>query len=190
MPNCDFYAAGDDLEKVLRFVFEEMDCRVFDSYSEPGKELLEFHNLEEPRTVHAIGAGKNEAAQILLQLWPTAASGNAKIRKIDLRQKQPDDPKFRYCIEGWGLIQLHLGGCDDRVIIHSHTNCFSEKGAHRHYLPSMDFPDHPAKWDWKVVTGQSGKLNRFIRKSALSKHGSRPILPHAHDLVGRGLVME
>jgi len=54
----------------------------------------------------------------------------------------------------------------------------------------MDLLDHPARWDWKIVTSQSAKLNRFIRKSAASKNGSRPILPQAHDLVQQGLAVD
>lgn len=189
MPNCDFYAAKDDLERVLRFVFGELSCRVFDAYSEPEKELREFHGLDGVLAAHSVGACENAAAQICLQLWPVSAYGNVNFRRIKLRQKQSVDPTFRYCIEGWGLIQLYLGGCNDQTIFHSHTNCFGEKGAHRRYLPSMGL-GHPAKWDWTVVTSQSRKLNSFIRKVATRNEGNRPILPQAHDLVQQGVTMD
>jgi hypothetical protein len=41
----------------------------------------------------------------------------------------------------------------------------------------------PAAWDWPAVTSASGKLNRAIRRMAVDKIGSHPVLPHAAQVI-------
>lgn len=43
MPNLDFYAVDDDWSAVLETVFDLGMFRVFESNSEPDRELREFH---------------------------------------------------------------------------------------------------------------------------------------------------
>ena len=58
MPQCYFYATESDFEPVLRFVFDELNCRVFETYSKPEKELREFISFE---AVNAISEKRKPA---------------------------------------------------------------------------------------------------------------------------------
>lgn len=42
MPNCDFHAADDDFDKIPQFVFDELNCRVFETYSKPSHNKSEM----------------------------------------------------------------------------------------------------------------------------------------------------
>ncbi len=42
-------------------------------------------------------------------------------------------------------------------------------------------------WDFKAVTAESSRINRFIRKLATSKRGSRVVLPGAAAAFSDGI---
>jgi hypothetical protein len=93
---------------------------------------------------------------------------------------------FRYDARGWGLIQLYFVAQRDGKLKASHTNHQSETGARRWEPIFMDEPDRVDDWDWGGVQRTSASLNRFIRATAPSKFGSRPVLPSAHEARARG----
>jgi hypothetical protein len=184
MPNCDFYAAEQDLEAILKFVFDELNRRVYESYSEPDKELIEFKD-----SGHLLSYRNAEVSEnlFLLQLWPVEASKNVWIKKFSLNPEYCDGATFRYNVEGWGLIQLYFGGVKANQLHHSHTNHNSRQRAMNWSETLADSLGDPLDWDWKIVSSVSGKLNRYIRKQAASKVGSRPVLPYAHRLEKQGV---
>lgn len=186
MPNCDFYAADQDFQPILRFVFDELDCRVFESYSANDSELIEFSNIDQIWSSDRVGKCVKRSQSICLQLWPVNASRNVRIRKIDLDPVSAKGATYRYCVEGWGLIQLYLGGESELGIVHSHTNHNSEKRTLHWADVYRSKLGDPKDWDWSVVQSQSGRLNRRIRKAAVSKIGSRPVLPYAQRLLDGG----
>lgn len=190
MPNCDFYAAKNDLDAVLTFVFDDMNCRVFESYSQPDNSLIEFGSLAQLLSVAEIGACDLSGHSALLQLWPIAASDNVNIKKFQLDPTKSNGAQFRYNIEGWGLIQLYLGGIRGQKIFHSHTNHNSEKRALKWSDTYSSELGNPKVWNWKTVTSESGKLNRFIRKLAISTNNGRPILPYASALIDDGYTLD
>jgi hypothetical protein len=93
------------------------------------------------------------------------------------------DATFRYSCEGWGLILLHYGGVfGEQELRWSHTNHNSEKRASA-WAHTLNHLGDPAAWDWPAVTSASGKLNRTIRRMAVYKIGSHPVLPHAAQVI-------
>jgi hypothetical protein len=112
-------------------------------------------------------------------------------RRIDFHPGARGDTTFRYCCEGWGLIQLYYGGSvGTQELRWSHTNHNTEKRASA-WAPTVPRLGDPAAWNWAAVTGASGKLNRAIRRMAVSKIGSRPVLPHAGQFIAQaGLQYE
>lgn len=182
VPNLDFYAADDDWFGVLESVFDLGLFRVFESHSEPDCELREFQAATDvpdgPRGRH-------------LALFVVGAGPEPTARRIDFLPGVSDDTTFRYCCEGWGLIQLHYGGSiRAQELRWSHTNHNTEKRASAWATTTPRLGD-PAAWNWAAVTGASGKLNRVIRRMAVSKIGSHPVLPHAAQFIAQaGLQYE
>ncbi|WP_433688821.1 hypothetical protein ACQP0I_12305 [Micromonospora carbonacea] len=104
-------------------------------------------------------------------------------RRIDLLAEAPGDPTFRHCCEGWGLVQLHYGGpFGAQELRWSHTNHNSEKRAAA-WAATVPRLGDPAAWDWPAVSRASGRLNRVIRRMAVSRIGAHPVLPHAGRLI-------
>jgi hypothetical protein len=187
VPNCDFYAAPSDFEPVLRFIFEDMECRVFEAYSRLDHDLREFSCFEEllDRADPKPGDCSNSKLSCFLMLWPLRASMHVRVRRIEL------DPatrlgKYWHALEGWGLISLQLGGLAKGELHPSHTNHNSESRATKWADTYKETMGDPSAWNWHVVTGTSAKLNRHIRSLATAKLGSRSVLPAAKEALDAG----
>lgn len=170
MPNCDFYAAGADIDDVLEFLFAKGDCQVFETYSAFDQQLAEFSKAEEIKQRYAVGNCKGTAPSVLLSLVPPSGRGAS----------------YRHTLEGWGTISLQLGGIGPKGLIHSHTNHNSEKRARAW---SSTRPEWKAVdlWNWPEVAKVSTRLNTHIRERlAVSKLGSRPLLREAAALLNNG----
>jgi hypothetical protein len=187
VPNCDFYAAPGDFEPILRFIFEDMDCRVFEAYSRFDHDLREFSRLEEivDNTHSRLEDRSNSKLSFSLMLWPFQASNQVRIRRIELNPAARLG-KYRHTVEGWGLISLQLRGLAEAELHPSHTNHNSENRAKKWAGTYKDTMGDPSAWNWDIVTGTSAKLNRHIRSLATAKIGSRPVLPAAKKALDAG----
>ena len=174
MANLDFYALGDDLRSLLRFVFAETDIVIYELASEFDRDARQFTSLTELETVFDLGGHKAGH----LQLWSRSVMARPVIRRIDL--KVPGH-SFRYAVEGAGLIQLYLDGQRDGIIYHTHYGHWNEPGARQR---SMHSADH---CDWKALAKLSGLIQRHIRRRlAVAKLFARPVLHQAFTAVERG----
>jgi len=187
LPNCDFYAAPGDFELILQFLFEELQCRVFEAYSRFDRDLREFSCLDElvESTETKLGDCSNSRLSCYLALWPVEASDQVRIRRIELNPTAGLGT-HRYSVEGWGLIFLQLGGLGKMEVHPSNTNHNSEKRARKWAETYEDLLGQPSAWNWDVVTRTSAKLNRRIRSLAAAKIGSRPVLPAAKEALDAG----
>lgn len=187
MPNIDFYAANGDFALVLEYVFLKSGCRVFQMDSAPGEEIIEFASFGELEKRYSIGLTKGTGPSVLLQLVPPYSLELCHIRRIDFTAGVFGEHGFRYSFEGWGLIQLYLGGTGPQGLVASHSNHFTEAGAR--YWEHVDEGKRGLvdAWDWRKVTATSSALNRFVRKLALFKIGSRPVLPAASAAFEKGV---
>jgi hypothetical protein len=182
MPNCDFYAMRDDHAKVLRFILEETECQVFEKNSAPWAEIRQFHKVDQILNTFDEGLGLHK---VLLNIYSPTMLGEFKFRRISLDQRKFGEGSFRYEAHGWGAIQLYLGGIHKDRLHSSHTNHNSEKRAIA-WANTIHDLGPPEKWNWGEVTRISSRINRFIRKIAIEKQGSRPILPAALHWVKAG----
>lgn len=155
---------------MIDVVFELDQFRVFESYSEPGHELREFSAaVEVPRSG--------------LMLFVKGTGPEPLARRIDFASDAVSGKQFRYECEGWGLIQLDYGGpVRGQELRWTHTN---HNTAARAAVWAATIPrlGEPAAWDWAAITKGSSRLNRRIRRMAVGKIGSHPVLPHAHRLI-------
>lgn len=187
MPNLDFYAVAADFDAVLEYVFAKSGCRVFESYSAFDSDLIEFKTADMLKEKLTVGQCSADSPSILLQLVVPENSALSRIRKIDLSPAKSGGHTFRYTIEGWGLIQLYLGGLGPRGVVSSHTNHNSEARARAWQRTCPDM-GQTNSWDWPQITSVSSAFNRYIRsKLAVGKLGSRPVLPAAQKAFDAGL---
>lgn len=182
MATLDFYAIGDDVHDIVRFIFAETDARIFESYSEPEAELREFRSYEELTSGCDLGAGRHPNGSVPhLQLWSPSVMPDVVVRRISLR---PPGPEYRYCISGAGLMQLYFGREENGIISGSHFGHWNEAGARARYVGDADAVD------WRALARLGGRIGRRIRErmAVASVHG-RPILPAAFEALVLGAVL-
>jgi hypothetical protein len=182
MPNCDFFAARSDLDLLLDFVFNHSGCRVYEHSSPFDTPAIEFLSVSEVKGRSPLGQCKGTAPSVLLQLLAPSA-GEAIIERIKLNPEYCGGATFRECVTGWGLIQLYLGGESPGGLVPSHTNHNSETRAKNWEAQYLAKLGPASKWNWAEIERTSRRLNGFIRKIAVAKDGSRPILPEAAKLM-------
>jgi hypothetical protein len=176
MPSITFYAAGTDLHRILNYVFDRSGCRVFENYSPFGEGIAEFKSVDELSARYSLGECQGGAPGALLALVTKGASDLFEIQRIALRPEFCEGHTFRYTIAGWGLIHLHLGGTGPHGLVSSNSNHFTAAGA-RQWVHTHSTLEPVEAWNWAEVASVSSALNRFIRKLAVFKIASRPVLP-------------
>ena len=186
MPNLDFYATGKDHETVLDLVFSTKAFKVFESYSRFDREIVEFHSTEQFRS-YFDSERPEEKCLILLQLFALNGGGEPLFHRIELKPRAVRGATFRFACEGWGLIQLQLGGMRKGRLSRSHTNHNSEKRAYTWEDVGDGRLGSPSAWNWQEITRASRRLNSAIRRLAVDKTSSRPILPEALTLREQGI---
>lgn len=189
MPNLDFYAHGSDFDPLLEHLFEMPGLRIFEMYSYPDCDLVEFRSVHEIRSRYPVGECKGTVHSAHLQLWPTSAGGRVEPRKFGLDPTKCGGATFRYCLEGVGLIQFYIGGRSPYGVLNSHTNHMTEKGVCAGSVASEESLRQIASWNWKEVHRVSSALNRHIRRNSVLKVGSRPVLPAAAALYAEGFPL-
>ena len=193
MPNCDFFAVGNDHRLILEFLFTSGDCDVHEHSSRFDQRVRVFQSLAEIEEHFAVTDWRRGAGEsILLQLYPHGAGGRVEHERVALDPAQCDGAKFREITRGWGLFQLYLEPIREsnglRRLPHSHTNHNSESRA-RGWADVIRDMVKPDKWDWARITEFSNRLNRFIRGLGVAKLGSRTILPQAAEMRESGVEL-
>jgi hypothetical protein len=182
MANVDFYAVKEDIRGLMHFLYEETDLRVFESYSEPEKELREFRRFQELwEAFEADTDPYGRSPQVLLQLWSPSVTQDVQITRIELKPTRRYPFTFRYRISGVALIQLYLAKPSGDVIADSHYGHWNEAGARQRSGGNADAVD------WSVLSKLSGRIQRHLRnKMAVAKVCGRPILPAAFGALQGG----
>ena len=189
MANLDFYATREDQLALLEFVLKDARCRVFESYSRFDMELREFKRPAEIDQAYNLATcgSKPPNHTALLQLLAPDVSTNVNIRRIELDKRRVKEGSFRFCLEGWGLIQLYLGSVGHLKISCSHFGHNSEARA-RNWEPNLIQSLGPVDaWDWKELEHASRRIRYHIsRRLSQAKTGSRPVLRDAETSRGAG----
>jgi hypothetical protein len=183
LANLDFFAARTDLRAVIEFLFTETDVRVFESYSEPDRELREFRSFDGLDTVSDIGTDRfGNGTAILLRLWSPSVCPEPEIVRFSLDPAKCQGHTFRHRIDSGGLIQLYLGGVHDRVVTHSHLGNFERAGAEKWGVAEGA--------DWTALASLSRRIQYHIRKRlAVAKVPRYPILSEAMSLARSGYTL-
>ncbi len=151
----------EQLNEIVAAVFAQGPVVVRQAYSNFGCATREFADadalLDDLHYEPGVG-------DVFLQytLYYPEAKGHTHERRIDLKPEACNGHTFRFCQEGWGLIQLQ---CDFRK--HPMVECrVAVNSAIRASNWSDTYPDFqsPNAWDWAVVERKAGRLVRLLRK--------------------------
>src|SRR5260370_21064881 len=126
MANLDFYATVEDHERLVAYLFEQGDVRIFESYSALDQQLKEFTRPD--HIFNELREARNSRLSVLLQLWAPAASAKVEIERFSV---SVPGHSYRHRIDGWGLMQLYLSKDTDQEIYPSHFGHFNQRSAEK-----------------------------------------------------------
>jgi hypothetical protein len=176
-----FFAVREDHKAIIDFILEQTDARIFELYSVPGQDLRQFRSFDELAAAHEVGI--DTRGSILLSLWSPSVMDTLEIEKIVFKPAPRDGPKFKYTIEGFGLISLYLGGVFDRAIITSEYGHNSLERARKW--------GYKSGVNWDALKKLSNKIQYHIRnRLAVARVSGRPILAGAYELVRSGYALK
>lgn len=160
----------DQLQEIVSAVFDQGPVIVREAYSGYGCGIIEF---SDSKTL--LGNMHNEQGirDFFRQyvLYYPEAKGYTYERRIALNPEACNGHTFRFCQEGWGLIQLQ---CDFRerpmVVCRIAVNSPSRAELWSDTLPDLQNAD---AWDWEVVQQKAGRLVRLLRRFGNSNQTNR-----------------
>ena len=183
MAQLGFYALRSDIELVLEFVFDQTDCRVFESYSRPGHELREFTSLDSLRESDFL---ESNHGRYFLRLVSRATNCDPIVREFALTKTG----QKRQEINGPGMFQINEGhrlDTQENALNWSTFGHWNEAGAKQR---SNYSDDQLEACDWKGMRRVSGQIQRHIKnKLAVAKIGTRPVLPGAFTNLDNSLTL-
>lgn len=191
MPNCNFYATPDDHEGLLTWLLADGACDIYELASDVGQPLKRFRSAAEVRAqFERRYPGGGQWRAVHLQLYVLGAGPPFIPTRVAFEADADDDATFRDEAEGWGLVQLYLGGLSGggTRLEDSRTNHNTLKRAET-WSDTLPELGEVAAWDFAKITAFSSRLNREIRKRAVAKIGSRVLLPGALELWNAGVAM-
>jgi hypothetical protein len=173
----------EDRLAILRFIFANTDCKIYEFSSEANQDLRCFETFDD-----LVADYKNKLRDgfVRFNLYSPSMRGNVKVERTEWEEKAWRTPSWSCSVKGWGLIQLYFAGRKDGRIDRSDAGCNSEKRALKWEAVARERLGPVSVWDWKAVSSISNKIYRFIRKIAADKVEGKPILPAAHKLVSEG----
>lgn len=175
MAQLDFYANTNDMLEVIDYLFTLAPMRLFESYSQKDKEILEFRSSKDILDSPHI---ENNHGRVFVIGWWESVTSRPYTRRFDL---SPSIGKFRYSLEGVGTFQLNQGGLHDlaeKSLNISRFSHWNEKGARQRANFSDDDIEEV---NWQEFRRLSGKVHRYLRNNMpRAKLFKRPILTGAY----------
>jgi hypothetical protein len=155
----------DQLREVVEAIYAQGPVVVRQAYSDFSCATKEF---ADPEALLEDLRCEPGAAKVSRQhaLYYPEAKGMPYEKRIALKPDLCGGHTFRFCQEGWGLIQFQcdfrqLPSIDCRVAVNSPTRAANWSAT----IPEMQ---NPALWDWVVVERKAGRLVRLLRKMGKS----------------------
>jgi hypothetical protein len=142
-------------------IFAQGPVVVRQAYSNFSSATREFSNANTLRDELRYVPGIGDVFRQYTLYYPEL-KGHTLERRIVLNPDKCNGHTFRFCQEGWGLIQLQ---CDFRKypIVECRIAVNSEIRAANWSETYPDFQS-PESWDWEVVDRKAGRLVRLLRQ--------------------------
>lgn len=151
----------EQLSEIVAAVFAQGPVVVRQAYSNFGCATREFADADALLDDLKYEAGVGDVFR-QYTLYYAAAKGHTHERRVDLKPEACNGHTFRFCQEGWGLIQLQFD-FRKHPLVECRVAANSEIRASNW---SDTYPDlqTPEAWDWAVVERKVGRLVRLLRK--------------------------
>ena len=150
------------LNDLVDEIFSNSEVQVHEAYSEMEKELISIKNSSEFKQYYqnSIENGNNDLG---FAIYYPETNGKVMKSEIKLNPKYCNGKKYRYNIEGWGIIYIHLQILNNETEIECRISVNTKKRAEKwtDTYPKFDLPE---LWEWKIVEKKARRLITDLKK--------------------------
>jgi hypothetical protein len=152
------------LRRVLDAIFLEGNPGIEEAYSAFGEESLHFDTATDLYVdiKRALTAGTYPACYVIY--YPDT-KGIVRKKSIELIPEKCGGKRFRFCTEGWGLIQFQLSPASAtevkcRIAVNSEKRAMA-------WFPTCPGYGNPHRWEWKFIERHARRIIRALKKNRL-----------------------
>jgi hypothetical protein len=150
------------LKAVADAIFSERPSTVVEAYSEFSRTLRTFESTEE-LSAYATAQRDLTAGSIHVAIHYPDMAGKITISRVALDPEKCNGHAYRYKVEGWGLIWVHLRLRPGNVESFISANSEKRANAWASTLPELE---SPSTWDWRSVARHLRRLRRALKLAA------------------------
>jgi hypothetical protein len=157
-----------ELNNLIEYILSDSKALIYESYSEMEKELICLNNYSQFKEYFERSISENEK-HLGFGVYYPETKGKVSIAKIGLDPKRCKGKTYRYRIDGWGIIFIHLNLINSESQIECSISVNSKKRAENWEGTNPEF-GNPELWDWKVIESNARKIiNRLKKTTANSR---------------------
>ena len=150
-----------DVNKIVNAIYVLGKPKVSEAYSKYDEDIIFFDSASDLMSYINEAILKKDKFLYFSVYYPEA-KGFVKKEKIKLIPKKCDGHTFRFCIEGWGIIQFQLDyKKEPNVKCRFAVN--TEKRANNWFDTYPELKS-PSLWKWKLVEKHARRLIRELKK--------------------------
>lgn len=168
--NLNFFATDGDLLKLVEWLIQSEQFRLFEGASPIDKPIREVKTAADFAAIRA-----TEKGGLLLRGWSPAFTNVPDFRRINLN---PSVGNHRTVLEGVGVIQIQGGRLVDGNLYCACISHWNEAGARSAY-------GDVGEVDWAALRRASGRIRREVKAKTRALMGIVPVLPDAFELLER-----
>lgn len=140
----------------------------YESYSEMEKEIFRIETLSAFKDYLENGISEGKT-QFGFGIYNPGSKGKFFITKLKLNPKYCNGKTYRYKVDGWAIIFIHLELQNDENSIECRVSVNSKKRAENWKSTYPEFGD-PELWEWKTVESSTRKIINRLKKLRTTIH--------------------
>ena len=151
------------LNELIEFILSDSKTEIYESYSEMEKELININNYSEFDDYFQRSISEN-TKHLGFAIYYPETKGKFSTTKLKLDSKYCKGKTYRYRIDGWGLIFIHLNLLNPENEIECRISVNTKKRAENWKTTNPEF-GNPELWDWKVIESKARKIINRLKKT-------------------------
>ncbi|GAB5399405.1 MAG: hypothetical protein Aureis2KO_09900 [Aureisphaera sp.] len=152
----------NQLYHLIEWILSDSKNQLYESYSEFEKEIVRIETLSGFKGYLGNGIS-NGKKQFGFGIYNPESKGNFSISKIMLNPKYTNGKTYRYTIQGWAIIFIHLDMQNDENNIQCRISVNSKKRTENWFSTNPEF-GNPELWDWNSVEKTARKIIGLLNK--------------------------
>ncbi len=150
------------VKAVADAIFKECPSTVIEAYSGFSQELRSFQSAQD-LCVYATARRDLPGGSVHVAVHYPDMAGRVARTRVALDPHKCEGHTYRYKVDGWGLIWVHLQLRSANL--ESFVSANSEKRANA-WAPTFPELDAPSAWDWPTVARHLRRLRRALKLAA------------------------